>query len=243
MRVVAIIQARMGSSRLPRKALRDIGGATMLARVVHRARRASLLSEVVVATTVEPEDEAIVTECDRLGTRVFRGSEDDVLDRFYRAAMTFKAEAVVRITSDCPLIDSSVIDAVVRAFSDETPDYASNSLTRTYPRGLDVEVMTIEALARAAREATEQYQRAHVTPYIYQRPDLFRLLPITEAADYSDLRWTVDTEEDLKLVRAIYERFGNDDSFGWRDVLALLADEPSLNEMNRDVQQKSLEEG
>jgi spore coat polysaccharide biosynthesis protein SpsF len=242
-RVVAIIQARTGSTRLPRKVLREIGGATMLDRVVRRTKRASQLSEVVVATTVEPDDDAIVTECDRLGVQVFRGSEDDVLDRYYHAAMTFKAEAVVRITSDCPLIDSSVIDEVVRAFSGETPDYASNSLTRTYPRGLDVEVMTMEALARAWNEATEPYHRVHVTPYLYQHPDVFRLLSLKAEADYSHLRWTVDTPEDLELVRSIYERLGNDDSFGWRSVLTLLADEPSLSELNRHVPQKSLEEG
>jgi spore coat polysaccharide biosynthesis protein SpsF len=243
MRVVAIIQARTRSSRLPRKALLDIGGATMLERVVRRTRRASLLNDVVVATTVEPDDVAIVTECDRLAAPVFRGSENDVLDRYYRAALTFKAEAVVRITSDCPLIDPSIIDKVVRAFADQSPDYASNSLTRTYPRGLDVEVMTIEALARARSQATEHYQRAHVTPYICQRPDLFRLLSVTGDGDYSDLRWTVDTDKDLALVRAIYERFDNDDSFPWRDVLTLLADEPGLREINRDVRQKPLGAG
>jgi spore coat polysaccharide biosynthesis protein SpsF len=243
MRVVAIIQARTGSTRLPRKVLKKIGGVTMLNRVVSRVRRASLVNEVIVATTTEPEDAAIVAECERMAAPVFRGSETDVLDRYYQAATNSSAEAVVRITSDCPLIDPMLIDGLIRAFSDASSDYASNVLTHTYPRGLDAEIMSMESLRRAWHEATEHYQRVHVTPYIYQRPDLFKLLSLSADADYSDHRWTVDTAEDLDLVRLIYKRFGNKNVFGWREVLALLAEEPELIELNRHVRQKALEEG
>jgi spore coat polysaccharide biosynthesis protein SpsF len=242
MSIVAIIQARMGSTRLPGKALRDICGRTMLARVVRRTRRSRLVDEVIIATTIEPSDKAIVDECKLLGVPFFRGSEQDVLDRYYRAARTFSADSIVRVTSDCPLIDAEIIDKVVRAFLNDSPDYASNTLVSTYPRGLDVEIFSMYALEKAHARASRDYQRVHVTPYIYQNPELFRLLSVTGDEDYSRYRWTVDTNEDLDLVLAIYDRLGRDDCFSWKDVLRLLEKEPDLAEINRHISQKSLEE-
>jgi spore coat polysaccharide biosynthesis protein SpsF len=194
----------------------------------------------VVATTTSPADKAIVAECERLGIPAFRGDEQDVLDRYYQAAQVHRADVVVRVTSDCPLIDPGVVDEVVRAFLDAEPDYASNTLDRTYPRGLDTEVMTMAALARAWREAQEPYQHAHVTPYLYQNPQLFRLLSVTANADYSGYRWTVDTPEDLVFVQAVYTRMGNAMDITWRDVLGLLEREPALAELNCNIQQKAL---
>ena len=243
MRIVTIIQARMGSTRLPGKVMKDLGGDTVLARVVHRLRRAALLGEVVVATTTQPADDIILEECRRLSVQVFRGDENDVLDRYYRAAEWAKAEAVVRITSDCPLIDSEISDETVRRFLDQQPDYASNALARTYPRGLDTEVMTRQTLARAWQEAHQPYQRVHVTPYIYENPSRFKILSVRADTDYSSHRWTLDTPEDLAFVRGVYKRMGNDDSFHWRDVLALLDREPALMDLNRNVMQKALYEG
>lgn len=243
MQVVAIIQARMGSTRLPGKVMELIAGETMLARVVKRTRRASLIDSVVVATTMERMDELIVEECNKLEAPVFRGKEDDVLDRYYRTALACHAENVVRITADCPLIDPVEIDKVVKEFLNQKPDYASNSLERTYPRGLDTEVMTIGALAKAWQEAPEYYQRAHVTPYIYQNPKLFKLCSVKADEDYSTHRWTVDTPEDLAFVQAVYQQFGNGDGFCWKDVLEVLEREPQLMELNRHVPQKSMEEG
>jgi spore coat polysaccharide biosynthesis protein SpsF len=243
MEMAAIIQARMGSTRLPGKVLLDIGGETMLSRVVQRCRQATSLDAVIVATASGPADEPIVFECARLGVEAFRGSEADVLDRFYRAAQRWGAQGVVRITADCPLIDPGVIDRVVRAFGRAQPDYASNVLKRSYPRGLDTEVMTLSALQRAWSEASEPYQRAHVTPYFYQRPGLLRLLSVVGEPDRSQYRWTVDTTDDLTFVRAVYRRLGNEGKFDWLQVVALLEREPELVEMNRQVQQKSLQEG
>jgi len=243
MRVVAIIQARLGSSRLPGKVLQDIDGSTMLARVVRRSQRAVSLHDVVVATTAERADDAVVAECRKLGVPCVRGDEQDVLDRYYQAAQACRAQAVVRITSDCPLIEPEVIDKVVQAFLNARPDYASNTLERTYPRGLDTEVMTLSALECAWRQATEPYQRIHVTPYLYQNPDQFRLLSVTNEEDYSGYRWTVDTLEDLALVREVYGRLGGGDAIHWTDVLALLAREPQLAELNRAIGQKALHEG
>jgi spore coat polysaccharide biosynthesis protein SpsF len=242
-KVVAIIQARMGSTRLPDKVLQDIGGETMLARVVRRTQRARLLDQIVVATTIEASDDAIMAECDRLGVPVFRGDEQDVLDRYYHAAEAYDAEAVVRITSDCPFIDPEMVDQVIRAFLDEKPDYAGNTLVRAYPRGVIPEIMAMSTLARAWREATESYQRVHVTPYIYQNPGSFHLLPLMGEVDLGDYRWTVDTPEDLEFARAVYACLGNNDSFGWLDVLELLTQKPELMKLNRHVKQKTLEEG
>ena len=241
--VVAIIQARMGSTRLPGKVLSDLGGRTMLARVASRAGRAASIDEVVVATTCSPADAPILRECDREAIACFRGNEPDVLDRYHRAAIFHRADVVVRITADCPLIDSEVVDRVVNTFLEVKPDFAANTLRRTYPRGLDTEVMTAAALARAWRDADEPYQRTHVTPYIYQHPELFELLSITGQEDLSGHRWTVDSPADLDFVRAVYDRLGDGDEFSWQDVCRLLAQEPWLSRINRHVCQKQLVEG
>lgn len=247
MKTVAIIQARTGSSRLPGKVLADIAGRSMLERVVRRASRARNLHQVVVATTTESTDQPVVNLCQRMGVDAFRGSEGDVLDRTFRAARNHGAEVVVRITSDCPLIDPQVVDLVIDSLNthppkDSPPDYASNTMERTFPRGLDTEAMTFEALEHAWREAEEPYQRVHVTPYFYQNPDRFRLLSVTAEENFSAHRWTVDTAPDLELIRAIYGRF-TDDTFNWREALELVEGEPELADINRQTNQKPLEEG
>lgn len=232
----------MGSTRLPGKALKDIHGRTMLARVVRRASRSTLIDALVVATTEKVADDPIISECELLGVPSFRGSEDDVLDRYYQAAKVHSADCVVRITSDCPLIDPEIIDRVVQAFLDKSPDYASNTLVKTYPRGLDTEVFSFSALERAWREASEDFQHVHVTPYIYKHPELFRTLSVASAEDWSQYRWTVDAQEDLVLIREIYEKIDRDDDFSWTEVLELLEKEPELAEINRHIRQKSVEE-
>jgi spore coat polysaccharide biosynthesis protein SpsF len=241
--LVVIIQARMGSTRLPGKVLKDICGQPMLARVINRVCRASLPNKVVVATSTGAADDVVADLCAARSIDVFRGSELDVLDRYYQAARAHAADAVVRITSDCPLLDPEVMDRAIRVFFELQPDYASNGLVRTYPRGLDTEVMSMAALRRAWQSAREPYQRMHVTPYIYQNPAEFKCINVASDEDYSAYRWTVDTAEDLDLVRAIYDRLGPSGEFGWRDVLALMQREPALVDINRDILQKSLEEG
>jgi spore coat polysaccharide biosynthesis protein SpsF len=242
MNTLAIIQARMGSTRLPGKVLLDLGGATVLTRVVRRLQRSQQINRIVVATTTAPADEAIVSECESLQVSCFRGSEDDVLDRYYQAARLYSGGAVVRITADCPLIDPTLVDETIRVFKDERADYASDVLPRSYPRGLDSEVFTSAALERAWREAREPYQREHVTPYLYEHPEIFRLASARGGKDYTHYRWTLDTPEDLELLRAFYSRFDNRDDFRWQDVIALMAREPELAELNSQVLQKSLRE-
>jgi spore coat polysaccharide biosynthesis protein SpsF len=242
-KIVAIIQARMGSTRLPGKVLLDLGGNNVLARVVRRVRRSRLINDVVIATTHDSRDDVIVAECRRLAVECFRGEELNVLDRYYRAALTAEAGAVVRITSDCPLIEPEVSDKVIQAFLDQTPDYASNTLTRTYPRGLDTEIMTFDALLRAWEKAQRDYQRVHVTPYLYENPDQFKVVQVTAENDFSEHRWTLDTPEDLAFLRTVYSRMGNGDDLYWRDLLSLLEREPELVEMNRHITMKALREG
>src|SRR5580700_8079304 len=234
----AIIQARMSSTRLPGKVLLDLAGEPMLARVVERTRRARTIDRVIVATTIESEDEPIAELCRAQGWAVSRGSRDDVLDRYYQAAIADRADPIVRITSDCPLIDPEIIDCVVKRL-DGTVDYASNiNPRRTFPRGLDVEVFTFAALWTAWREDREPTGREHVTPFLYRHPERFRIALVEsgrpEAASH---RWSVDTPEDYELLRRIYEHF-RDDDFGWQDVLALLADHPQWVELYRHIEQK-----
>jgi spore coat polysaccharide biosynthesis protein SpsF len=240
MKTVAIVQTRMGSSRLPGKVLMDLGGRTVLARVVRRLRRSTLLDDIMVATTHSTQDDAIVSECQRLAVSYFRGSEDDVLDRYYLAAQACKADVLVRITSDCPLIDPGLVDETIRAFHDQRADYANNTGAHTYPRGLDTEVFSHSALDRAWAEAGKPYEREHVTPYFYEHPEFFRIASMDGATDYGRYRWTLDTPEDLELIRAIYLRFANEDAFGWRQAIALMEHEPDLVELNSHVLQKSL---
>ena len=242
MKIAAIIQARMGSTRLPQKVTKNLAGEPVLVRGVNRVKRAKTIDEVIVATTVKPQDDVLVSLCAQYGWPCYRGSEDDVLDRYYQAACAHRAKVVVRITSDCPLIEPEIIDLVVQTYLDGQPglDYVSNTLPpRTFPRGLDTEVMSFAALERAWQQDKDPAWREHVTPYIYRTPDQFNVRSVTSPRDYSDMRWTVDTPEDLEFVRRVYAHFGYD-QFSWRDVLALLTQHPEWQEINRHVEQKQV---
>lgn len=243
-KVVAIIQARMGSHRLPGKILRDIAGEPMVMRVVQRAQKASSLDQVVVATTTDPDDQAVVDLLQARKVPFVRGHPTDVLDRYVMAVEAFPADVVVRLTADCPLHDPAVIDKTVNAFLSKLPqvDYASNRLVRSYPIGLDVEVLTRQALQRAADEATEAYQREHVTPYLYEVDGRARLLSVESEQNYGHYRWTVDTPEDLEFVRQVYQHFPGQPDFSWRAVLDLLQREPQLIEINAHIHQKGFRE-
>jgi spore coat polysaccharide biosynthesis protein SpsF len=245
MKTIAIIQAHMGSSRLPGKVLLEIGGRTMLEHVIERTRQCPSIDEVVVATSTLTSDDVIADRCLRAGVSFYRGSDEDVLDRFTRAARQFAADHYVRITSDCPLLDPEVSEHIIQRYWRALPkvDYASNKIPFTYPPGLDTEIFSREALERAWRQATEAYERAHVTIHIYQHPEQFRLLSVTSDVDRSDWRWTVDTPEDLEFVRQVYARLGTVRRFTWRDVVSLIEREPSLREINRHVVTKPVNAG
>lgn len=235
-RVVAIIQGRMGSTRLPGKTLMDISGKPLLAHIIDRVKTAQTVQEVVVATTIDPEDQAILEFARSYGVRAYAGSPEDVLDRYYQAAKEFGADTVVRITADDPFKDPEVADKIVHYLLDHPQlDYASNTIEPTYPEGLDIEVFTFRALAQAWREAKLPSEREHVTPYIWKNPDKFRVANIKLDRDLSHLRWTLDYEADLLFTREIYHRFYQGQVFLMHDILSLLAQEPDLTAINQGI--------
>ncbi len=241
--VVAIIQARMKSTRLPGKVLKNIAEKPMLAHVIERLKNTKLINEMVIATSVKEEDRIISRLANDFGVKSFAGSEEDVLDRYYQAAKRYEANVVVRITSDCPLIDPGVVDKVIAFYlrDRDTVDYVSNSLKRSYPRGLDTEVFSFEVLKRTWQEAKEPYQREHVTPYIYEHPEIFCLANVENSQDLSYMRWAVDEEKDLEFVREIYKKLYKDGKiFLTKDILALLRKEPQLLDISKEVKQKAL---
>lgn len=240
LKIVAIIQSRMGSSRLPGKVLMDIGGETVLARVVRRSRRSRLTDATVVATTELSGDDVIVKECQRLGVSCFRGMAENVLDRYYHAALEYSARLVVRLTSDNPLVDPDLIDETVMTILKSDADYANNRSPRIYPQGLDAEVFTFAALERAQREARRPDELEHVTPYFYGHPEIFQCVGVKRSFDFSHHRWTLDTPEDLQVIREIYERLGNRDDFSWAEALAAVENGAQLASMNSHVVQKTL---
>ena len=243
MKIVLVIQARMGSTRLPGKVLRDLCGKTVLERVVDRCRGIRSIGQLVVATSTHGRDQVIVDQCASFGAAVYRGSEHDVLDRYYQAAIRYEADAVVRITGDCPLIDPVVSSQVIDLFMQQTSDYASNVEPRCYPQGLDTEVFTFQALRAAWKDANQSYERSHVTTYIRTRPDRFKALGLQANQDYSHLRWTLDTPDDWRFIQAVYEGLEDVEVFGWRDVLHLMKCQPQLYHLNRHVRQKVVQEG
>jgi spore coat polysaccharide biosynthesis protein SpsF (cytidylyltransferase family) len=232
MKTVAIIQARMQSTRLPGKVLADLNGKPALYRVVERAECAKTLDAVVVATSTEPADDVLERLCNEYNIECFRGSENDVLDRYYRAALKFQAEVIVRLTADCPLLDPQVIDRVVSAFGKDQYDYVSNNIECTYPNGLDTEVIRFEALEQAWQEARLKSEREHVTPYITKNPHIFHLSNVTNDEDFSALRWTVDEPEDLEFVQAVYKGCP-EGKYTMDVVLNLLQENPHLIEINK----------
>lgn len=244
MTTIAVIQARMGSNRLPGKVLEDLGGAPVLQRVVDRVRRASTVDTVVVATSDTPTDDALATYCAHHGIAVVRGSEHDVLSRFGDVLTAYpEARQVVRITADCPLVDPEVIDDVVAALVDGEADFAANRLPppypRTYPVGLDVEAVTRSALEAAMTTATAPRDREHVMPYLYTVPGRFRTVVIDLDHDLSAHRWTIDTPADLDAVRELWSLLPAE--FTWHDAVRVSDEHPEIAAINAAVVQKKLD--
>jgi spore coat polysaccharide biosynthesis protein SpsF len=239
MRTVAIVQARLGSSRLPGKVLQDLAGDTMLARVVARLRAARTIDDIVIATTMNESDDPIVREAARLRVKVWRGSESNVLARYIGAARKYHAGAVVRVTSDCPLLDPETVDRVVTSLRAAALDYSSNTHVRSYPRGLDVEAFYLETLEKIFRSATSMAAKEHVTAYVMEKPNDFAVHQVTADTDDSDLRWTVDTDEDLALVRTLFGELDLAKIRPYREVVAAVRARPELVAMNAHITQKN----
>ncbi len=239
-RVVCTIQARMTSTRLPGKVLMPAVGRPLLALMIERLQRAERVDDIVVATTEDAASDPIEALARELGVGCFRGSEDDVLGRVLGAARAAGADLIVETTGDCPLIDPAVVDRVVAAFQEGGVDYCSNILERTYPRGLDTQVFPTAVLAEVDRLTQDPADREHVSLYIYEHPERFRLRNVASSRpDSAELRLTVDTPEDLRLVRAVFEAlYPSDPGFGLDAMLAFLDERPELAALNREIQQK-----
>jgi spore coat polysaccharide biosynthesis protein SpsF (cytidylyltransferase family) len=235
--ILGILQARTSSSRLPSKVMLDMAGAPMLARQIERLGRAKRMDRLVLATSDRPEDDCVAELAQSAGIGSHRGSLDDVLDRFYRAAEPYSPEWIVRVTGDCPLADWDVIDRCIEFTIEGGYDYGANTLKPTWPDGLDVEVCTFRALEAAWHEADNQFQREHVTPFINRQPERFRLGSFENEVDLSAFRWTVDEPSDYEFVRRVYEAlYPANPAFTTADILAFLTANPELMELNAGIE-------
>ncbi len=242
MKVVAIIQARMGSTRLPGKVMRMLVDHTVLYHVVSRVIKVKNVDQVIVATTDSPQDGPICEEAQKAGASVFRGDEQDVLGRYYKAAVSVDADIIIRITSDCPLIDPDIISRMLEFYQQNNYDYVSNTLSRTFPRGLDVEIFRFDALEKAFHSASAPEEREHVTPYLYRHPTEFSLFDYRSEENHSEYRWTLDTIEDWELIQTLYQHlYEGNRIFGLKETLEFIQRNPQVSQINAHVEQKKLE--
>jgi len=245
-KIAAIIQARMGSTRLPGKVLMDLCGRPVLEWVVKRAASACFVDQVIVATTTDVEDEPIVRYCLDHQIECFRGNSTDVLDRFYQTARQFKVDLIVRITADCPLVDPSLIDKVVELYLSDKVDFAATRLPppfkRTYPIGQDIEVVSFKLLKKAWKTTKNTYEREHVMPFFYQNPGEFRIATLECEHDYGKQRWTVDTAEDMEFLRAVTQKLDCQLYVCWKEIIQVLKQYPHLLTINKDVIHKTYKE-
>lgn len=239
MSTALIVQARMTSTRLPGKVLMPLGGRPMLACLVERLRRVSLADRIIIATTTNATDDVIAKFCEDNAVDCYRGSEHDVLSRYAEAAQHYGADTVVRITSDCPLLDPALVDRVISAYRDGDVDYASNMIEPTWPYGMAVEVFSRNVLLDAHNESVDAAEREHVTPFIYWHPERYVLKSVKLDRNLSDHRWTVDTPEDYELIKLIYtEVYPNNPEFNMEDVLAVMDRHPDWKKINQHIEQK-----
>lgn len=234
MKVVAIVQARMGSTRLPKKVMRRINGRTLIDLLLSRLSKSSEIDQIIVATSVDERNVPLIEHIHALGYRCEVGSENNVLERYIQAAKAHGADVVVRITGDCPLVDSDLVDKCIQEFFSKGVDYFCNVVPPTYPDGLDVEVVSLAALERALRESTSDYDREHVTPYV-RESGKFSISSLCNEKNYSDLRWTVDEAVDLEVITNVFNYFSPDIYFSWLDVLNLHVAQPNLFKLNQNI--------
>lgn len=234
MNIVAIVQARLGSTRLPQKVLIPIQGKTVLEHIIDRVKQSKLIQCVVVATTTHLNDNVIEEHCRNIQVTCFRGDEDNVLDRFFQCASSYKADIIVRVTADDPFKDPEIIDRAINLLIDGGYDYVSNTVIPTYPEGIDIEIFTMNALVKAYKEATLLSEKEHVTPYIWKNTDKFRSCNFTYKENLSHLRWTLDKPDDLLFVQAVYqELYRKNEVFLMSDILKLIEEQPELSRFNQ----------
>ena len=247
MKVVCLVQARVGSTRLPGKILKEICGKTILHHEIDRLKKCKEIDEIVIATTDKEDDDKIVNEAKKLSVKYFRGSENDVLSRFYYSAKENNADIVVRVTSDCPCIDFEILDKMLiyfkEKYKEKQVDYLSNTIKRTYPRGYDIEIFTFSALEKSYINAKKEYEREHVTPYIYDKTNNFLKLSFENKDDYSEYRVTLDTIEDFIVIKNIFENlYYKNPYFKLNDVVQYLNDNLHIVDINKHIEQKKLGE-
>ncbi|WP_020470183.1 cytidylyltransferase domain-containing protein [Zavarzinella formosa] len=235
-RIMAIMQARMGSSRLPGKIIAEIAGRPMLNVIIDRLGRSKLMDELVIASSERPANQVVEDLAAKAGVRCFRGSEDDVLDRFYQAARLGKPDIIVRLTADNPCMNGEWMDFLIEQALAGKWDYFAPSF-QTHPHGVSAEIFPFACLETMWKEATHPEEREHVTPFLYRRPDRFRVCWHESAENNSDLRLTVDTEDDLRLAREIFDHFGHD-QFTWQEAAQAIRNHPEWRDLNRHVHQK-----
>ncbi len=239
---MAVVQARMTSSRLPGKVLMPLDGRPMIIRQLERMSRATTLDSIVVATSSDPSDDELVNTVSRAGYAIERGSLSDVLARYIQVIEKYKPDVVVRITADCPLIDPEVVDYVVQSFREGDTDYVSNTMQPTFPDGMDVEVIRPDALRIVHEQPADPHEREHVTLGVYRRPEIFTIRNVVDPRgwDNSSLRWTVDSEDDYMFVSHVYERFANvKRDFDYEDILQFLSRHPELARTSSDAQRNA----
>ena len=234
MKVVAIVQARMGSTRLPNKVMKPIGGVPMIEILLARLACAKEINEIMVATSVDPRNQPLADHVAALGYKCYCGSENDVLDRYLQAAKSANADVVVRITGDCPLVDPALVDEVIRQFKVSKVDYSSNAAPPTFPDGLDIEVFTFAALEKAAQETSNPFDHEHVTPYL-RESGRFKQACMQHSEDLSGLRWTVDEPADYDVVSRVFAHFSPDIHFSWQQVLQLQRSQPEIFTLNQNL--------
>ena len=244
MNIVAIVQARLGSSRLPGKVMKKICGKTVLGHDYERLKLSKYLNDIVIATTDKDEDKKIIGLCEELGINYFVGSEDDVLSRYYNCAKKYNIDLVVRITSDCPLIDSKILDEMLSFYINNKYDLVTNAgaeIYRTYPRGLDIEIFSFNLLKTSYLNANQNYEKEHVTPYIYENG--FNIYYYKNDKNYSKYRLTLDTKEDFELINKIYyELYDNNHGFFLEDIIEVLENNPKLELINKYIKQKNIKQ-
>lgn len=243
MKNVAIIQARMGSTRLPGKVMLKLGEHSVLGHVITRLQLSKGIDEIWVATSNKEADHAIHDEAAKYDALVYRGDESDVLDRYYQTAILAKADRIIRVTSDCPFIDSQIVDELIDLFNESNYEYGSNTLERSYPRGLDCEIFTFESLETSWTKADQYFQREHVTPYMYQNREVFKVIQMMNSTDCSAHRWTLDTREDWTFIQTVYEKGkAHNLQLDFHNILKLLELYPEIVNINAHIEQKKLGE-
>ncbi len=238
----AIIQARCGSTRFPNKVFADIDGRPLLFHVVDRLKYCKLIDDIIIATTIDSKDDSIAEWCNSFGVRYYRGSEEDVLNRYYNASKLFPSDFIVRITADDPFKEPSVIDEVVNKLIDENLDLVTNNFPPTFPEGLDCEAFTFETLRTMEKTATDSFDREHVTQFVYRNPERFRIGNVSFEKNLSKFRWTIDTMEDYEMIKAIYSRRKTKKGtiLLMKEILEILSDNPDIYRINSSVKRSAM---